>query len=115
MNEPKDVRNELLDMLEDLDTRLEKITADVRHSEQPLSKDFEEQASETENDQVVDQLGLSARSMVAKIKKALGKLDQGDYGICVECGRKISPQRLKILPYTEVCIACAQELEDGAE
>ncbi len=112
MKEHKEARDELIDMLEDLDGRLGKITEDVKHTDQPLSQDFEEQATETENDQVLDQLGLSARSMITKIKRALTKIDKGGYGICAECGKPIPAERLKAVPYTDKCIDCAEQLED---
>lgn len=112
MKEHKDVRSELIDMLEELDDRLDKITEDVKHTDQPLSKDFEDQATETENDQVLDQLGLSARKMIGKIKRAIHKIDQGGYGLCVDCGKAISKERLKVLPYTDRCIECAEEHDD---
>lgn len=112
MKEHKEARDELSDMLDDLDDRLGKITEDVKHTDQPLSQDFEEQATETENDQVFDQLGLSARSMITKIKRAITRIDKGGYGICVECGKQIPAERLQVLPYTDKCIDCAEEYED---
>ena len=44
----------------------------------------------------------------AELKRALSRVDQGTYGICVQCGRPIHPDRLAILPDTQVCIKCAQ-------
>lgn len=42
------------------------------------------------------------------IKDALRKMEKGAYGICKECGRKISAERLAVLPHTNLCIKCAQ-------
>lgn len=114
MKEHKEIRDDLIEMLEDLDKRLEKITEDVQHKEEPLSKDFAEQATETENDEVIDQLGLSARDMIARIKRAIGRIDNGGYGVCVVCGEKIPKKRLKILPYTDICVNCAEK-RDGRQ
>lgn len=111
MKEYADVRSHLLSMLEELDERLEKITADVKHSDKPLDQDFSEQAVETENDEVLDALGNAARDEVEKIKQAISKIDSGTYGICLTCGEPIKKERLTALPYANLCIHCAARHE----
>ncbi|MDP3334396.1 MAG: TraR/DksA family transcriptional regulator, partial [Methylococcaceae bacterium] len=53
MNEYKQVRGQLIEMLEELGDRLVKITDEVKHADEPVAKDFEEQASQVENDEVL--------------------------------------------------------------
>lgn len=59
--------------------------------------------------------GLAMKqSLTAKlvaIDRALERLDEGTYGVCIHCGNPINPERLEILPYTEMCIACQSEQE----
>lgn len=112
MSEYNEVRDNLIDMLEDLDKRLSKITEDVRHTDEPLSKDFEEQAVQTENDEVLDFLGNATRLEIEKIKQAINRIDQGMYGICENCGEPINQARLKALPFSGMCIKCATALEE---
>jgi len=107
MKEYQDVRNHLLNMLEELDTRLSKITDDVKHSDKPLDHDFSEQAVETENDEVLDALGNATRDELEKIKQAIMRIDEGRYGICLHCGEPIRKERLQALPYAVLCIHCA--------
>jgi RNA polymerase-binding protein DksA len=45
------------------------------------------------------------------IDTALGRLESGGYGICVECGREISEQRLLATPTVQTCIECQEMLE----
>lgn len=111
MKEHEQVRVQLLEMLEELNTRLGKINDHVRHSDEPLSKDFEEQATEMENHEVLDALGNAARIEVAQIKQALLRIDDGEYGICVDCGGAIRKERLVALPFTTKCINCAAKDE----
>lgn len=111
MKEYQQVRGHLLDMLEELDERLGKITDDVRHSDHPLAQDFSEQAVEAENDQVLDELGNVTRNEVEKIKQAISRIDSGTYGICLLCGEPIKQERLAALPYATSCIKCAQRSE----
>jgi RNA polymerase-binding protein DksA len=45
------------------------------------------------------------------IDVALGRLESGGYGICVECGREIAEQRLLATPTVQTCIECQEMLE----
>ncbi len=111
MKEYQEVRNHLINMLEELDDRLSKITDDVKHADKPPEQDFSEQAVEQENDEVLDALGNAARQEVEKIKQAISRIDAGTYGICSICGEPIKNERLSALPYANYCIRCAQREE----
>ncbi len=106
MNEYEEVRHSLIDMLEDLDDRLAKITHDVK---EPLDKDFAEQATQAENDEVLDSLGNAARTEIELVKQAIARIDQGRYGLCQVCGNPISKERLKAVPFSNMCIKCASQ------
>ena len=47
------------------------------------------------------------RADIKKISAALKRLDDGDYGYCVECGEDIAPKRLSVDPAAAFCIKCA--------
>ncbi len=47
-----------------------------------------------------------------RIVKALAMLDEGTYGICVDCGEPISEKRLKSYPDATRCIACQEVYEE---
>lgn len=46
-----------------------------------------------------------------RISIALAHLDDGDYGLCIECGEQIGPQRLEADPSAMWCIQCAERHE----
>jgi DnaK suppressor protein len=50
-------------------------------------------------------------ALLHDIDVALGRLQSGGYGICVECGREISEQRLMATPTVQTCIPCQERLE----
>ncbi|PIW90224.1 MAG: transcriptional regulator, TraR/DksA family protein [Nitrospirae bacterium CG_4_8_14_3_um_filter_44_28] len=55
---------------------------------------------------------LSAqREVMVKIDAAIRKLDEGTYGICEECGGKISEERLKVIPFAIYCRDCQEKIE----
>lgn len=111
MSEYDEVRENLIEMLEELGERLGKITEDVKHVDEPLSQDFEEQATQTENDEVLDYLGNVARDEIAKVKHAIERIDDGEYGFCEICGEAIGKDRLEVLPFANLCVKCAEKLE----
>jgi len=76
--------------------------------EEPYSQDFAEQAVEVENNPVVEQLNEDGKASLAKINKALKKLDAGYFGVCEDCGEPIDQDRLIIVPTTPCCIDCAK-------
>lgn len=39
---------------------------------------------------------------------ALQRLDDGTYGICAECARRIPVERLEVMPATRWCVLCAR-------
>ena len=47
-----------------------------------------------------------ARLQVEQIETCLQRLQQNMYGICVECGNPINPERLMAIPYATLCIKC---------
>jgi DnaK suppressor protein len=49
--------------------------------------------------------------LIRKIKTALEKLEEGDFGICEKCGRGISEERLKARPIAALCIKCKKKQE----
>ena len=52
------------------------------------------------------------RKLILKIQEALGRIDDGTFGICEECGEDISEERLKARPVTTLCIDCKTKAEE---
>ncbi|MBN2466958.1 MAG: TraR/DksA family transcriptional regulator [Deltaproteobacteria bacterium] len=51
------------------------------------------------------------REKLEQIDDALERLEEGTYGICEECGQKISEGRLKIRPFARYCVPCKSKIE----
>ena len=58
-------------------------------------------------------LGLAdnEQRILHRIEAALEKVDEGTFGLCDLCGKKISKVRLKVVPYAELCVPCQEKLE----
>ena len=52
------------------------------------------------------------RRLLNKIRDAIERIDNGEFGICEECGEEISEGRLKARPVTTLCINCKMEEEE---
>jgi DnaK suppressor protein len=46
-----------------------------------------------------------------RLRDALGRLSDGEYGVCAECGAAIPARRLLAVPDATTCVACQAELE----
>lgn len=45
------------------------------------------------------------------IQSALRRIEEGEYGICMECDEPISPKRLEAIPWAVYCVKCQEQLE----
>jgi DnaK suppressor protein len=110
-DDKEEIRKTLLDMQE-------KIMSGI--SENPLPEAL---ITQTDIGDLVDQAGdererelsllLSGRDKekLLAIREALEKLGEGTYGICEECGDRIGPGRLKVMPLAKFCVSCQAKLE----
>lgn len=97
-------RAQLRARLAELDHRLHDIEDELLSHQ---SKDWEELATEREQDEVLTALGDEGKLEMRQILAALDRIRAGDYGFCTKCGAGIAPARLDILPATPFCAACA--------
>ena len=49
--------------------------------------------------------------LLADVRDALARIDNGTFGDCENCGSPIAATRLKALPFARLCIGCAEELQ----
>ncbi len=96
---------QLKEKQQQLSKRISAIEADFHKGR---SQDFSEQATETENDGVLDEIHHEAKAELSLVKQALQRIDEGLYGNCIDCNEPINPNRLSAIPYITKCIDCAQ-------
>jgi RNA polymerase-binding protein DksA len=53
----------------------------------------------------------NAEHLLVEIEAALGRIEDGTYGLCVACGRPIGEERLEAVPYATLCIDDKRALE----
>ena len=94
-----------------LEERLRELTERVSQIDDDLSKpgdnDWEENAIESEGDEVLAGVGRATLDSIRQIELALSALSAGTYGRCSVCRREIGADRLEALPEATRCAACA--------
>ena len=51
------------------------------------------------------------RKLIEKIKEALDRIDNGQFGVCEVCDKEIGEKRLMARPVTTLCIECKKKQE----
>lgn len=72
-----------------------------------------------EGDMAASELSLSLTlrlqerqtQLLQKIDRALGKIDEGSFGLCEQCEEPLNVNRLLARPVATLCIACKEEQE----
>lgn len=104
MTDVKTRKAALEERFAELDSRLHEISDElVSHN----SADWEELATEREEDEVLEGQGVQGQAEMAAIRAALARIEAGEYGFCTQCGAEISQERLDLLPHTPFCKSCA--------
>ena len=102
-------KQKLTTLKAEISQRINAIDKDIKHED--MSSDWTEQATERENDEVLESLGNASEQELAMINQALQRIDSGDYFSCSACGENIPEPRLQSLPFTTHCVNCAEKLE----
>jgi DnaK suppressor protein len=102
-------RAQLVGNMEGLDAE-----ADVKNwRESGFDDDPADAGSASFERETAQSLSLHARNLLAQIEDALRRMDEGTFGDCVSCGRRIELERLEAIPYTTQCMDCRRREETG--
>lgn len=107
----------LLDALrreaDDRVTALETTLAQLTHDRSTLSDDDEHDPEGVPLSAEWSRLsGLldGAREELEQVDAALARMDAATYGVCANCGKRIPVARLRVRPFAELCVPCAEKL-----
>src|SRR6056297_3242911 len=105
-----------------IDTQIAELTElseQSRESQAPVELDQSRQGRLSRMDAMQGQAMARAtdarrRRQVAALKAALVRIDNREFGECLECGEPIAEARMKSDPAITLCIDCASASERGA-
>jgi len=75
------------------------------------SGDIYDQASSERDRELGLLLNDREREKLKNIDEALLRIEEGEYGICEECGCEIPLGRLKVMPFAHYCVRCKEDIE----
>ena len=50
-------------------------------------------------------------NMLRQIRRALARINDGSYGVCLHCEEDISPKRVNAVPWAAYCIKCQEQVD----
>jgi DnaK suppressor protein len=71
---------------------------------------IDEMVLASQRDIAIDALNRKAQHL-SQVSDALLRLDEGSYGLCLECGTAISERRLNALPWAALCLTCQEAVD----
>jgi DnaK suppressor protein len=111
----KNVRERLLEMRRQTLREISDDLKEGREGAKDEGMDTYDLASEERDREISFILTDREREKLQAIQEALGRVDEGSYGICENCEGEIAPARLEALPFTRLCVSCQAEREKEAK
>lgn len=96
-----EIKNNIAERLDQI--RLHKLNS----VEENMSED--DIAQSIQNDDLIDSLNERERLILNQVESALQRIQDGTYGMCLECEEEINEKRLRAIPYTLYCKDCVDE------
>lgn len=101
----QDIRSQLLGGIE----KTLKTSLDEEFTQ--LIPDTTDEASRSFSRQMLLNLGEQDREKLIQVEEALHRIENGGYGTCKLCEESIPEARLKLVPFTQHCVACLNIIE----
>ncbi|MFN2524668.1 MAG: TraR/DksA C4-type zinc finger protein [Actinomycetota bacterium] len=112
------IRTELAQELVDLKRQQEELeqssftdTQSDLTGEVGLDEDFADAGTATFERERDLSIQNNIRDLIDQITRAIGRIDEGVYGVCERCGGPIDAARLKALPHAVLCMDCKRREE----
>jgi DnaK suppressor protein len=103
--------------LETRQQELRKIVArteqDGREADVGTAQDIADRAANSYTKEFLFHQSNNERQLLQMVEGALGRIREGVFGECINCGSEINAKRLEAVPWTRYCINCQEKLEQG--
>ncbi len=101
------MRKSLVDLKTEIIGNLMAGNADFREIVEGMDpKDFADIASDDIDRKMIEAVGTQDLKRLRLIDSAMTRIQQGKYGLCMKCGKRIPLERLEAIPYALMCIEC---------
>ncbi|MEE8201750.1 MAG: TraR/DksA C4-type zinc finger protein [Candidatus Acidoferrales bacterium] len=79
------------------------------------TQDIADKASNSYTKEFLFSQSNNERFILEQVEKALRRLQQDDYGLCLGCQEEIQQKRLEAVPWTSHCLPCQEKQEQGLD
>ncbi len=108
------MKKSLLSMKEEILKHLIAESEDFKNIVEDIDpKDLADIAADDIDRKTLQALGVQEMKRLQLIDSALARIENGRYGICMKCGKKIPKERLEAIPYALLCVECKTKEEKG--
>lgn len=104
------IKHELLDKKHDLEQELARLYQEKFSDDQV--QDPGDQALSSTMEDLKSTMQDTRLDEYRRLNRAIEKIEDGTYGICVDCDGPISEKRLSSFPNAERCLVCQEEFEE---
>ncbi len=84
-----------------------------READTEATQDPADKASNSYTKELLFSQSTNDRLILAQIEEALERIENGEYGVCLNCGSEFPPKRLEAIPWARYCIVCQDLQERG--
>ena len=106
------IKKSLLEMKESILKNLASESEDFRELLQDMEpKDLADIAADDFDRKTLEALGAQEINRLRAIEAGLARLENGHFGVCLRCSKKIPRERLEAIPYAVLCIDCKSSEE----
>jgi|GEM_PF-493946 len=108
-----EIKKELIARKKELEVKL------MNSSREKVSNDIVQDPGDMATTSTMESLKISLQDADTKeydrIVRALAKMEDGSYGICIDCGKQIGERRLQNNPNSSRCLMCQEIFEEKAD
>jgi RNA polymerase-binding protein DksA len=103
----KQMQQKLIELKAELVSNLTANSEDFKEIMEGLDpKDLVDSATDDIDRKMIEAIGTQDMKRLKLIDSALTRIQQGKYGLCIRCGKRIPHDRLEAIPYALMCIEC---------
>lgn len=106
------IKKSLLEMKENILANLASESNEFRELLEDMDpKDMADIAADDFDRKTLEALGVKEMNRLRAIEAGLARLENGHFGVCLNCSKKIPRERLEAIPYAVLCIDCKSSEE----
>ena len=109
----KTFRERLLERREGLLKQVMEAEITSRERDAEATQDPADMAANAYTKELLISMSANDRRLLDSINEALGRIEIGEYGECVNCGEPVSEKRLQAVPWARYCLRCQDLQERG--